>query len=130
MEVPKGTGREFGSIEVPQDWVVDQQSRYAQTTKERALDFFDEKNWSPIILQRVAIEVRNNEQQADLAKYKMPAKPVRPIFFVTGGYGSYFWDNAKQVVVEEVKSTEQVQREFSGDMPEGKFFIKKDVISK
>lgn len=109
-----GIGLKFGSIDVPTDWKVDDQGRYAQTTKEKALEFFNDKEWQPMVLAQAAIKVRQSSTA----------------FFVTGGYGSYFWANAKDVIVQEIKSYEQIEKDFSGDVPEGKFFIKKDVISK
>lgn len=104
------TSKKFGSVEIPLDWKVDPEDRYAQTSKEKALDFFNEKDWEPTILSMAAISIRNG---------------LRPVFFVTGGFGSYFWASAKEVIIQEIKSSDQMQSDFSGDIPEGKFFIKR-----
>jgi hypothetical protein len=114
-EQSQNTAQKFGSIEVPQDWKIDPGGEYAQTTKEKALEFFDERDWSPTFLQQAVIDLRNGKKN---------------IYFVTGGFGSYFWDMAKNVTVQEIKSSEQIERDFSRDVPEGKFFIKKVKLSK
>lgn len=123
-----GIGLKFGSIDVPTDWKV--QGEYAQTTKEKALEFFNENEWETMVLAQAAIVATHNGIMGQ--KSKEPGSRLgediggyRPIFFVTGGFGSYFWANAKDVVVQEITSPEQIQKDFSRDMPEGKFFIKK-----
>lgn len=124
-ETTNQSGHKFGSIEVPADWQVDSQGHYAQTTKEKAMQFFDEKEWDSVSLQMAAIGVTRNDRSKLLKSIGQPHEPVCPIVFVTGGYGSWFWENAKEVVVQEIKDTEQINRDFSNDVPEGKFFIKK-----
>lgn len=138
------TSQKFGNVEVPIDWKIDPQGAYTQTTKDSALEFFNETEWESTILQLAAIEVRRNESAGRMVEIesrtaKTFSEPVfsannkgisRPIFFVTGGFGSYFWATAKEVVVQEIKSSEQIQRDFSGDVPEGKFFIKRIQPSK
>lgn len=115
MEKPKFR---FGSVEIPADWKVDDQGKYAQTSKEKALEFFNDKEWEPIVLAQAAIETNINFAPVRAGRHL-------PIFFVTGGWQSYFWANAKDVIVQEITSPEQIERDFSGDVPEGKFFVKK-----
>lgn len=101
--------KKFGGMDVPLDWEIDHQNRYAKTTKEKALEYFNESKWQSKDISYAAIEVRKGKK----------------IFFVTGGFASYFWDSAKDVVIQEIKSEEQLRNEFSGDVPEGKFFVEK-----
>lgn len=105
----KSESKQFGSLIVPHDWDIDPQGRYAKTTKEKALEYFDEANWKSTILPLATIEVRNRKK----------------VFFVTGGFDSYFWDTAKNVMIQEIKSEDQLRTEFSGDISEGKFFVEK-----
>ena len=110
-EQNSSASQKFGDMEVPLDWQVDPEGNYVKTTKEKALEFFNEKDWSPTFLQQAAIDLRNGK--------------AKNVYFVTGGFASYFWATAKDVFVQEIKSSEQIENDFSRDMPEGKFFIKK-----
>lgn len=98
----------LGRVTLPQEWKMDQQGKYANTTKPEAEKFFDEKSWEKKILALAAIAVRNR----------------RKVCFVTGGFNQD-WEKAVGVVVQEIKTYEQIEQEFSGDVPPGVFFVQK-----
>lgn len=98
----------YTEVKLPETWERDPKGRYVKTSKEDALRFFNEQEWEQKPLALAAIDLRNRKK----------------VFFVTGGWGSN-WDKTTSVAVQQVKDSIQMDSEFSGDVPPGRFFVRK-----
>lgn len=99
-------------IEFPEEWESDPSGRYINAKRDEVVKLFEEKGFERKILALAALDIREG----------------RSAYFVTSGSYVKELNDVEIVIIQKIESYEQLEDEFSGDVPKGTFYVEERTI--